>query len=99
MSPSLAHPHLHQRARGLVDVEVSVGGQRAAEEGGSEVDGDGGEPDHEEAECDALRGVAPHLPHLQLPLLQLRGDHRRGVQHRGQEVHLVSRKYIVALSH
>ena len=87
----LARPHLHQRTRGLVYVEVGVGGQRAAEEGGAEVDGDGGEPDHEEAECDALRGVAHHLPRLQLALLQLGGDHRRGVQHRGQEVHLESR--------
>ena len=83
-------PHLDQRTGRLQHVGISVGGESSAEEGGSEVDGDGGEPDHEEAECDALRGVAPHLPHLQLPLLQLRGDHRRGVQHRGQEVHLGS---------
>ena len=61
MTPTLARHHLHQRARGLVDVEVGVGGQRAAEEGGSEVDGDGGEPDHEETKGDTLRVVRHHL--------------------------------------
>ena len=41
----------------LQHVRVSVGGQRPAEEGGTEVDGDAGEPDHEQAEGDALRAV------------------------------------------
>ena len=40
---------------------VSIGCQGSAEEGGAEVDGDGGEPDHEQAEGDALRVVRDHL--------------------------------------
>ena len=52
---------LHQRTGGLVDMFVCVGGQGSAEEGGAEVDGDGGEPDHEETKADTLRVVRHHL--------------------------------------
>ena len=48
---------LHQRTGGLVDMFVCVGGQGSTEEGGAEVDGDGGEPDHEETKADTLRVV------------------------------------------
>ena len=48
---------LHQRTRRLVDMFVGVGSQGPTEEGGAEVDGDGGEPDHEETEADTLRVV------------------------------------------
>lgn len=57
-------------------------------EGGAEVDGDGGEPDHEEAEGDALRVVPHHLQGVQVAILDIRGQHRAGVQDGGQEVHL-----------
>ena len=60
----------------------------APEEGGAEVDGDGGEPDHEEAECDALGVVPHHLQGVQVAILDIGGQHRAGVQHGGQEVHL-----------
>lgn len=40
---------------------VSIGCQGSTEEGGAQVDGDGGEPDHEQAEGDALRVVRDHL--------------------------------------
>ena len=50
-------PDLNQRTGRLQHVGVSVGGESPAEEGGSEVDGDGGEPDHEETKADTLRVV------------------------------------------
>ena len=48
---------LHQRTRGLIDMFVCVGCQGSTEEGWTEVDGDGGEPDHEETKADTLRVV------------------------------------------
>ena len=36
---------------------IRVGSQASAEEGGAQVDGDAGEPDHEESEEDALTAV------------------------------------------
>ena len=81
-------PDLDQGARGLIDVIIRVGGQGPAEEGGAKVDGDWGEPDHEEAEGDALGVVSHHLQCLQVPVLDVRGQHWAGVQDRGEEVHL-----------
>ena len=48
---------LHQRTGRLVDMFVSIGCQGSTEEGGAEVDGDGGEPDHEQTKADALGTV------------------------------------------
>ena len=55
---------------------------------GAEVDGDRGEPDHEEAEGDALGVVPHHLQGVQVAILDIGGQHRAGVQDCGQEVHL-----------
>ena len=60
----------------------------APEEGRAEIDGDGGEPDHEEAEGDALGVVPHHLQGVQVAILDIGGQHRAGVQDGGQEVHL-----------
>ena len=62
----------------------------APEEGGAEVDGDWRKPDHEEAEGDALGVVPHHLEGVQVAILDVRGQHRAGVQDGGQEVHLES---------
>ena len=48
---------LHQRTGRLVDMFVSIGCQCSTEEGGAEVDGDGGEPDHEQTKAHTLRVV------------------------------------------
>ena len=45
---------------GLQEDVVSVGCQASTEEGGPQVDGDAGEPDHEEGEHDARPVVAQH---------------------------------------
>ena len=58
------------------------------QESGAEVDGDRGEPDHEEAEGDALGVVPHHLQGVQVAILDIGGQHRAGVQDGGQEVHL-----------
>ena len=48
---------------------VSVSGQTATEEGGAQVDCDGGEPDHEEGKHDALTAVPKHKAEVLLLLL------------------------------
>ena len=72
-------------AGGLQENVISVGGKASTEEGGPQVDGDAGEPDHEESEHDALFVVAEHQSHV------LRGvlGHDGGVvDHRGQQTNL-----------
>ena len=60
----------------------------APEEGRAEIDGDGGEPDHEEAEGDALGVVPHHLQGVQVTVLDVCRQHRAGVQNGGEEVYL-----------
>ena len=58
------------------------------QEGRAEIDGDRGEPDHEEAKGDALGVVPHHLQGVQVTVLDVCGQHRAGVQDGGQEIHL-----------
>ena len=60
----------------------------APEEGRAEINGDGGEPDHEEAEGDALGVVPHHLQGVQVTVLDVCRQHRAGVQNSGEEVYL-----------
>ena len=64
-------------------MRVSVGGQRPAEEGGAEVDGDAGEPDHEQAEGDALRAVLQERESVLRVLVRKDGG---VIEDRGQQV-------------
>ena len=60
---------------------ISVGCQASTEKGGAEVDGDAGEPDHEESEHDALPVVAQHQSNVLGGVL---GHNGSVVDHRGQ---------------
>ena len=53
---------------------VSIGRQAPAEEGGAEVHCDGGEPDHEESEHDALAVIAQHQSEVLLLVLRHDGS-------------------------
>ena len=72
-------------AGGLQQNVISVGGQASTEEGGAQVDGDAGEPDHEESEHDALPVVAQHQSHVLRGVLRHNGS---VVDHRSQQTNL-----------
>ena len=65
---------------------VRVSGQATAEEGGAQVDGDAGEPDHEQGEHDALV-VVPRQEADVLRSILLR-KYRGAVQNRRQHSYL-----------
>ena len=72
-------------AGGLQENVVSVGRQASTEKGGAQVDGDAGEPDHEESEHDALPVVAQHQSNVLGGVL---GHNGSVVDHRGQQTNL-----------
>ena len=76
---------------------VRVGGQASAEEGGPEVDGDAGEPDHEQGEHDALV-VVPRQEADVLRSILLR-KYRGAVQNRRQHSYLRKIDILDFLSH
>ena len=63
--------NLNKRTAGFVDMVVSIGSQSSTQEGGSKVDCDRGEPDHEETEGDTLRIVLDYLHRLHVVVLQV----------------------------
>ena len=65
---------------------ICVGGQAPAQEGRAEVDGDGGEPDHEEREHAALARVRVEEADVLGAVL---GHYRGAVENRGEETNLV----------
>ena len=77
---------LDHRTRGTGVDLIRVGCQAAAEEGGPEVDGDRGEPDHEQGEQAALAGVGEEEADVLSAVL---GNYGSAVQHRGEEAYLV----------
>ena len=73
---------------------VSVGCQASTEEGGPQVDGDAGEPDHEEGEHDARPVIAQHQTQVLGGVL---GHNGGVVDHSGQQTNLRGFSYIVGL--
>ena len=65
---------------------IRVGGQAPAQEGRAEVDGDGGEPDHEQREHAALARVRVEEADVLGAVL---GHYRGAVENRGEETNLV----------
>ena len=63
--------NLDKRTAWFVDMIVSIGCQSSTEEGGAQVDCDGGEPDHEETEGDTLGVVLDNLQGLHVGLLEV----------------------------
>ena len=75
----------HRTRWALVDL-IRVCCQTPAEECGAEVDGDRGEPDHEQGEQAALAGVGEEETDVLRTVLRNDG---RAVKHRSEEAYLV----------
>lgn len=84
--PSLPERPVYEGTTRGVVYTVRIGRQRTREEGRTEVDSDGSEPDHEGTEEDALRGVHQQRCHQLLVFLLVLGEDRGVVEDRGEHV-------------
>ena len=87
---------LDHRTRGTGVDLIRVCCQAAAEEGGPEVDGDRGEPDHEQGEQAALAGVGEEEADVFGAVL---GSDGSAVEHRGEEAYLVCQQSMQLLQY
>lgn len=80
--------YLDQRTRGFIDMFISISSESTTEEGWTQVDGDGAEPDHEQPKRHALRVVLHQLQRLHVSLLQVAGHYWSSVENCGQQINL-----------